>query len=119
MSHHELNTTLEDIARAAHEELKSDIVLLYEHNPLTKQVGLGGYFGEIYDRERFDAMVGSMCPVVDLEVTMNDNGIGFLKEAVTERGIANMRERVRKLGGKFNIESTVGEGTQISITLPL
>lgn len=65
MSHHELNTTLEDIARAAHEELKSDIVLVYEHNPLTNQTSLGGYFGEINDDERFKGMVSSMCPVVE------------------------------------------------------
>lgn len=65
MTHHELEATLEDIARAAHDELKADIVLLYEHDPMSSQVKLGGHYGEIIEPEQFQMLVEHSCAIVD------------------------------------------------------
>ena len=59
------------------------------------------------------------------QVTITDNGRGISKE-VLERiaagksgvGITGMRERVKQLGGKFEIRSQ-SPGTQIRVELPL
>jgi signal transduction histidine kinase len=60
------------------------------------------------------------------EVTMivEDNGQGFDFAAVSKRGdqclgLMGMRERVNLLGASFVIESAPGEGTTISIRIPL
>ena len=55
-------------------------------------------------------------------MTITDQGAGFdpLAVAVAGRlGLAFMRERVRLLGGIFEIESTSGRGTRIRARLPL
>ncbi len=60
------------------------------------------------------------------EVTMivEDNGQGFDFAAVSKRGdqclgLMGMRERVNLLGASFVIESAPGEGTTISVRIPL
>jgi signal transduction histidine kinase len=60
------------------------------------------------------------------EVTMivEDNGRGFDFAAVSKRGdqclgLMGMRERVNLLGASFVIESAPGQGTTISIRIPL
>lgn len=57
-----------------------------------------------------------------LEFTIADNGIGFDPKRISVHshyGLAVMRERVEELGGSFQLESQVGSGTSISVTLPL
>lgn len=61
-----------------------------------------------------------------LSFLVEDNGKGFnVKQAmlrdINERGLglAAMEERVRMLGGIFNIQSEVGRGTKISFTIPV
>ncbi|MDE3213066.1 MAG: PAS domain S-box protein, partial [Bacteroidota bacterium] len=54
-------------------------------------------------------------------VAIEDDGIGFdLREIDTKNtfGIIGMRERVRAMGGDFEVESKPGKGTRISIILP-
>lgn len=65
MSHHELEATLNDIARAAHDELKADIVLLYEHDPLINQVHLGAHSGEPIAHDQFQQLIDHSCTIVD------------------------------------------------------
>jgi signal transduction histidine kinase len=51
-----------------------------------------------------------------------DDGIGFdTRQATTRRGLGltSMTERVRMLGGHFNIESTPGHGTKLAIEVPI
>ncbi len=53
---------------------------------------------------------------------VKDNGRGFdmqLAAAIGHRGLQNMADRVRGLGGIFNVESKVGKGTEISAVVPL
>ena len=55
-----------------------------------------------------------------LVLALKDNGQGFdVTEPRIGFGIRGMEERVQILGGQFRIESTLGQGTEIQITIPL
>ena len=55
-----------------------------------------------------------------LELKLVDNGRGFdPKEAGDGNGLASMRRRAEKLGGTIHFESEAGQGTKITITVPL
>lgn len=56
-----------------------------------------------------------------LAVRVEDDGIGFNPhgEVVYGLGLLGMAERVRELCGKIRIDSKPGQGTRISVTLPL
>jgi signal transduction histidine kinase len=48
-----------------------------------------------------------------------DNGRGFEKPAHPDgHGLIGMAERVRLLGGKFDIQSAPGKGTRLTVTIP-
>ena len=52
-------------------------------------------------------------------VTIDDNGSGFELDKVRRgMGLINMRERVERLGGVFDIAPVPGSGTRVSIRLP-
>jgi len=62
----------------------------------------------------------------EVSLIMEDNGVGFNPEPTpgspaTDRGLglAAMEERVRILGGSFNLWSQKGRGTKISFTIPV
>ena len=51
---------------------------------------------------------------------IEDNGIGFDLDRVSlGLGILNMKDRVKKLGGELNIDSTIGKGTTICVVIPV
>lgn len=54
-----------------------------------------------------------------VSVRIHDDGVGFPAPQEKGMGILGMEERVRHLGGSFHIESGHGQGTAISILLPL
>jgi two-component system, NarL family, sensor histidine kinase DegS len=61
-----------------------------------------------------------------VKITLQDNGIGFNVELTEARasagnhfGLMGMRERVELLEGRMDIESTIGEGTRISMLIPI
>lgn len=57
-----------------------------------------------------------------ISVCIEDDGNGFENPAIYGNrsfGILGMQERVRSLGGNFEIKSVVGKGTTISITIPV
>jgi signal transduction histidine kinase len=58
----------------------------------------------------------------DLRVEVADNGRG-LKEAATTAaghdGITNMRRRMEKLGGQFEITGVAGQGTKVEFSVPM
>ena len=54
-----------------------------------------------------------------LEVSVSDDGLGFVPDQADGFGLAGMRERVEGLGGIFSIRSAPGAGTQIKALLPL
>lgn len=56
------------------------------------------------------------------EAQLSDNGIGFDVASAggsSHYGLTGMRERIRKIGGSFVVESAPGRGTSIKIEIPL
>jgi signal transduction histidine kinase len=57
-----------------------------------------------------------------LEGYLSDDGVGFEPAKGREDGrlgLTSMQERIKKLGGELNIQSSPGEGTRISFVLPV
>jgi two-component system NarL family sensor kinase len=55
-------------------------------------------------------------------MTIKDSGCGFHYiegEKIPSLGLASMKERAELLGGKFMIESLIGKGTTIVVTIPI
>jgi signal transduction histidine kinase len=56
----------------------------------------------------------------NFEVRIQDNGCGFdVARASSGNGLANLQERLRKLKGSCRVDSAPGQGTTVSLTLPL
>lgn len=55
-----------------------------------------------------------------LNILVEDNGIGFNKEEKKDKsfGLLGMRERIQMLEGELVINSEIGKGTKIKISLP-
>jgi len=51
--------------------------------------------------------------------SVRDDGAGFETRFVRGLGLLGMEERVRRLGGRFEIDSRLGRGTRIAAELPL
>lgn len=54
-----------------------------------------------------------------VKLTVQDDGRGFEAERTLGLGLLGMRERVSRLHGSFNIDSSPGKGTRVTVTLPL
>lgn len=56
-----------------------------------------------------------------LRLTVIDDGAGFTVDAArpTSFGLVGVRERVLMLGGSMTLESELGEGTSLSVAIPL
>jgi signal transduction histidine kinase len=56
-----------------------------------------------------------------VRLTIADNGRGWIGAGPTEEmdGLANMRARLEKLGGRFEVNSKTGQGTIVRFELPL
>ncbi len=65
--------------------------------------------------------IGLTCQDEHLTMTVTDDGAGFdpLCPRPTSFGLVGMRERVLMLGGKLTLDSEPGEGTSLSVTIPL
>lgn len=56
-----------------------------------------------------------------VQVSIRDDGVGFAQTPAAEPhgfGLLGMRERMLSIGGQFNIDSTVGQGSTVSIVVP-
>jgi signal transduction histidine kinase len=74
--------------------------------------------GKYAQAEQVDISVRNL--VGHVEVEIKDNGEGFDLTAARDstHGLAGMKHRVEAAGGRLTVESTPGEGTRISATLP-
>ncbi|HEV7927544.1 MAG TPA: ATP-binding protein [Verrucomicrobiae bacterium] len=56
-----------------------------------------------------------------VRLTIADNGRGWVEAGQTDEmdGLANMRGRLEKLGGRFEVNSKTGQGTIVRFDLPL
>lgn len=53
------------------------------------------------------------------QISIIDNGKGFdSSQTSTGSGMVNLEKRMQTIGGEFELTSTVGEGTEITLTLP-
>jgi two-component system sensor histidine kinase UhpB len=57
--------------------------------------------------------------VPQLEVTIEDNGVGIPDKPKTGMGLLGMRERVHALGGAFEVMKRSAEGTLVRALIPL
>ena len=56
----------------------------------------------------------------DLIVSISDNGCGFdLSHKQDGWGLESMKKRAGEIGGKLDLESRLGEGTLVKLTIPL
>lgn len=58
----------------------------------------------------------------NIQVTVEDDGCGFdphARKADGQDGLHNIRGRVAELGGSVEIDSSPGQGTRVTLTLPL
>ena len=51
--------------------------------------------------------------------TIQDDGVGFDPRLVRGLGLIGMEERVRRLGGKLQVDSQPGRGTVVTAELPI
>lgn len=61
-------------------------------------------------------------PVTLYCISIEDNGRGFARGEdlpSTRNGLANMRQRLEKIGGRFVLETSPGRGTKVRLTVPL
>jgi signal transduction histidine kinase len=70
--------------------------------------------------------VNMSCTQRRFTLEIRDDGAGFDADAPTERGqrgraqgLANMRRRAELLEGNVTVESTPGQGTCLSLTMPV
>jgi signal transduction histidine kinase len=65
-------------------------------------------------RLRIEAEDGKVC------LTVTDNGRGGARGSQSDQrdGVANMRARLERLGGRFEINSQAGQGTTLLMTCP-
>lgn len=54
-----------------------------------------------------------------LVISMEDDGKGFDPSRSEGFGLSGMRERVEGLGGRFDLNSTIGNGTRLSVRIPI
>lgn len=57
-----------------------------------------------------------------IEMIIKDDGKGFVKDSLKKTqsfGLLGIRERVRTVGGRFNLYTAPGEGTMLEIIIPL
>jgi signal transduction histidine kinase len=55
-----------------------------------------------------------------LELRISDNGIGFPPDAAAEgNGVASIRQRAIRIGGVLTIDSQPGQGTTVSVSVPI
>ncbi|MFT3863353.1 MAG: GAF domain-containing sensor histidine kinase [Solirubrobacterales bacterium] len=65
------------------------------------------------------ATIGVRTAAGSVEIEVGDDGAGFDPTIGPGRGLLGMRERVALLGGTIAIDSSPGEGTKVSASLPL
>jgi signal transduction histidine kinase len=54
-----------------------------------------------------------------VQLVVQDDGLGFDAGRTRGLGLLGMRERVARLRGSFDIDSSPGKGTRVTVTLPL
>lgn len=113
------------------EEIKIDLAILGKEKELDTglEIAIFRLVQECLSNVKKHAKTGMASVRLELasqqiNVIVEDRGQGFdLEEYKREKkesfGLMGMEERVKLLGGKFNIRSTLGQGTRIIVSFPL
>ena len=124
---HHAETTLYPLGISMVMECEGDVEAL----PMEVEVGLfrvaQGVIGNVVKHaEAKNVSINLECKANDLRLCISDDGKGFNVAAITEiddsgrgRGLFSMKERVIMLGGRCSIVSMPGQGTTVTIGLPV
>jgi signal transduction histidine kinase len=131
--------------RPLEEMLRKEVEAFRAHNEIKVELAVRGDFGEITDSQRrailrivqealtnvrehsnaTEVAVSVLSGPSELTAEIRDNGRGFEVERTLVRaaragriGLVGMSERVRLLGGRFDVRSRRGGPTTISLVLP-
>jgi len=123
-----LEDTAESVARAGEVKLTAEIENIDGLFPVDVEIGIYRIAQESLNNlvkharattARFQVRKDSGM----LRMTLEDNGVGFDYDAVLQHsssglGLANLRERLRLLGGTLKIETAPGQGTRVTAEIP-
>jgi signal transduction histidine kinase len=96
-------------------QLPAPIALLVFH------IAREGVMNAMKHAQPRDVWIGVREEDADIVLSLRDNGVGFDTEAPGPEGhfgMAMMRERAQVGGGRFEVESTPGQGTAITVRFP-
>jgi signal transduction histidine kinase len=132
LEHLSLVATLGRVIQTHKRRTQSDVTLLIERSPVEVPLPIKITAYRIVQESLANAFkhgggqhqtVRLLATPEEILLEINDQGPGFKPGNVLERnerlGLAGMRERAESLGGSFRITSAPGQGTQVSVTLPL
>jgi signal transduction histidine kinase len=64
--------------------------------------------------------VGTRHAANEVQVLIRDDGVGFdATQAHQGRGLRHLIQRAQRLGGRIELQSVPGQGTLITLSLPL
>lgn len=104
------------------------VTTIGRHQPLPPRIEVGLY--RVVQEALSNALKHAQAMSVAIQLkllpdqvalTVQDNGTGFETETLPEGrfGLIGMNERVKLLGGTFEIQSAAGQGTRLVVSIPL
>ena len=108
--------------------VKSSIENVPDHLPLPQKIGVYRFVQEaLHNAYRHgggqDQQVRAQYDGSTLRIEVSDEGPGFDPNRMVtisdQLGVMGMRERIESLGGRFQVNSVLGRGTQVIVHLPV
>lgn len=112
---HDLSSLDEETALAAYRVVQEAVTNIFRHSGASRgEVTLEFGFVSSALAQELD---GEAPP--QLQITIEDNGVGISEGVAPGMGLLGMNERVRALGGAQRIERHESGGARLTVTLPL
>lgn len=112
---HDLSSLDEETALAAYRVVQEAVTNIFRHSGASRgEVTLEFGFVSSALAQELD---GEAPP--QLQITIEDNGVGISEGVAPGMGLLGMNERVRALGGAQRIERRESGGARLTVTLPL
>jgi PAS domain S-box-containing protein len=125
-----LRSLADDFSQYSHINMRTDIVNIDSLFSPIDQITIYRIFQEIFTNiekhsEAADVKIDIRKSQTNVTFQIEDDGRGFDIKKVELKypneiglGLASMEERVRMLGGRFEVQSQLNKGTKISFTIP-